>query len=167
VRRVAAAAFVLALAGHARAGGRPPASDALFGFRYALKTGLVFSALPPGRQDVSFAVSNHFGWAVPIGPIVISPGASVPAWFFESPTLGLLAEVEVHVPLWYLSPYGVIGGGGALTFASEAKPFGAFRAGGGATVFPASWIGVGFQTTYLRIYETGLVELVWPLEVRF
>jgi hypothetical protein len=166
----------------------------LKGLRYAIKPGFTYqksqkSFLPPVTQDVSFTVSNHLGWAFPIGPIVLSPGASVPVYFFDSgndymltanppqhlpgPTLAILGELEVHVPLRYLSVYGLVGAGGSFSFSSNQQG-GVFRGGGGVMAYPFNWIGIGMQVSYLAFSHAArgpndgieALEMVWPIELR-
>lgn len=170
---------------------QPPANAMLKGPRYTIKPGLAYqtpqmSKMPYVSQDVSFAISNHLGWAFPIGPIVLSPGASVPVYFFDSGdarytmggrlpggTLGVLGELEVHLPLRYLSIYGTVGAGAAFAFASNQQG-GIFRGGGGVMVYPVPWLGLGMQAAYVGFSHAALgmadsidaLEMVWPIELR-
>jgi hypothetical protein len=189
VHRLALVLFLMALAGSASAApgdSEPKSEDTLCacrmrGLRVELKMGAAYGFVPKGVQDVSFVFSNHVGWGIPSGPILFSPGISIPAWLFEDTAIGFLGEVEAHVPFWHVSPYLVLGGGGALAFLvprdanHKAVPGGvtyvdgggAFRAGGGLTVFPMSWIGIGMQATYAHVRDLDLVEVTWPVELRF
>ena len=189
MRRLAAAVLLFSFGGQERVAhaDEAPASVALKGFRWVLKPGFTYqkpstSYVPPVNQDVSFAVSDHIGYAIPIGPIVLSPGASVPVYFFDAgatpgppgATLAVLGEVEVHLPLRRLSVYGLVGAGAAFYFASNLRG-GVFRGGGGVTLYPASWIGVGMQASYLAMSNAArgindgieALEMVWPIELRF
>lgn len=191
MRRLAPAALFLALFAREALADEPPANEALKGFRYVLKPGFTYqkanaTAMPPVRQDVTFAISNHFGWAFPLGPLVLSPGGSLPIYFFDygddysltlhapGATLGVLGEIEVHVPLKYVSVYGVAGAGAAFFFGSNTQG-GVFRGGGGIMVYPQSWIGIGGQATVLAMSNAAkgpdssllAVEITWPLELRF
>lgn len=173
----------LAAAGSARAEERGNAETALRGFRYVLKPAVAYDAATPraalatstSGQDVTFALSDHIGWALPIGPLVISPGASLPIWFFaNNVTLGVLADAEVHLPLRWISPYLVVGGGGAFFFGGgdtargiPNQQGGVFRAGAGLTVFPTTWLGLGAQGAYARVGPLDIVEISWPIELRF
>ncbi len=182
----------------AHADDTPPATAALKGFRYVLKPGFTYQKpsqlySPAVTQDITFTVSNHLGWAFPIGPIVLSPGASVPVWFFDAgsdflgpggtyrpdlhlpgATLAVLGEIEVHLPLRYVSVYGLAGAGGAFYFGSNQQG-GVFRGGGGAIVYPAKWIGIGMQLSYLAMSHAArgptdgieALEIVLPIEFRF
>jgi len=157
------------------------AEHALRGFRYVLKPALAYdyAAGPLSGQDVTFAISDHIGWAIPLGPLVVSPGASLPIYFFSNNvTLAILAEAELHLPLRWVSPYVVVGGGGAFFFGGSndtvgngtPKPNqqgGVFRAGGGLTAWPLRWLGVGGQIAYLRMASLDIVEVSWPIELRF
>jgi hypothetical protein len=199
VRRLAAAALLFACGLSTRSGHADwPASQTLKGFRYVLKPGFTYqksnsNVTPPVNQDATFAVSNHFGWAFPIGPIVLSPGGSLPVYFFDNgddytmgqhqpgATLAVLGELEVHLPLRYVSMYGIVGAGGAFYFGSNQRG-GVFRGGGGVMLYPVSWIGIGFQAAYLAMSNAQRVpmnppkpvqdditalELTWPIELRF
>lgn len=178
-----ACSFAL-VAGRTRAeDGAGTARVGLHGFRYVLKPALAYDAGTPraglagsaSGQDVTFALSNHFGWALPLGPLVFSPGAGVPLYFFSNDvTLGVLAEVELHLPLGWASPYLVAGGGGAFFFGGgdatrgiASQRSGVFRGGAGVTVFPRSWLGVGVQGAYVQLGSLNVVELSWPIELRF
>jgi hypothetical protein len=187
--------FALASAG-ARAEDDPGnAQKALRGFRYVLKPALAYDlgtrradlAKSVTGQDVTFALSDHIGWAFPIGPLVVSPGASLPIYFFDNNvTLGVLGEVELHLPLRWISPYVVLGGGAAIFFGAGRKSIatepscatpmrlacadragGFLRVGAGATVFPVKWLGVGGQLAYVQMGDVSILEVSWPIELRF
>lgn len=195
MRRLAAAALFLACsAGSARADDTDaPANERLKGFRYVIKPGFTYQKStttvdPDVKQDVTFAVSNHVGWGIPLGPIVLSPGASVPVYFFDAgrddmlggtqhqpgATLAVLGEVEMHLPLRWISLFGFVGAGGAFHFGSNQQG-GVFRAGGGLMVYPRSWIGVGVQAAFLTMSNAArgpdsalsALEMTWPIELRF
>jgi hypothetical protein len=138
------------------------AREALTQFRWTVSPGAYF---PTGDGSAGFALSDHIGYGLNAGPLVISPGLSVPFYFVpENFTLAVLGEAQIHVPVSIISPY-VVGGAG-YGFATGAGTSGfSYRVGGGLMVYASKTLGIGAEATFGKLDSAELLQVVGAIHL--
>ena len=146
---------------------RGPALRAVTGVRYLLAPGFLASPDPIRTSNgfdtgnFVFGLDDHLGYGLPVGPVVLSLGVSVPFIFVNTNfTLGTAADVQAHLPIGVLSPYLRVGGGaafftggvstvGADKWVTISEVGGLVRAGGGLLVHPVEELGFGVEVGWV------------------
>lgn len=184
-----ALAAVLATHGSARAAEpekdtRGPALRGLTGVRYILAPGLLGSPEPIltsngfDTGNLIFGLDDHLGYGLPVGPVVLSLGVSVPFYFINTNfTLGTAADVQAHLPFGMFSPYLRVGGGaafftGGVSSMGKDKSVtisevgGLFRASGGLLVHPVEQLGFGVEVGWVHMGSFDMLQTVFPFTLR-
>lgn len=132
-----------------------PAWNANTGF--VTSTGLAVLVPDEGSVGGGLEISARYG--VPMGPVVLAPGARVGGYYLPERLIGILMPtLRVTLPLGPLAPYvhgGV--GGGALSNPGDSGV--AWLGGGGLMIHFGGVVSIGAEVNYEGITGTGFKVL--------
>lgn len=136
--------------------------EGLRGFDWRISPG-VFVPLDAG--SAGFLLSDHIGYGIDLGKLIVSPGLSFPFFFIENNfSLAVAGEVQVYLPIGPIAPYGQVAAGAFVpTNVGSAGFF--FRGGAGLMWFANSYVGVGAELSYNRAGDANIVSIVFPLHL--
>jgi hypothetical protein len=122
-------------------------------------TGLGLSLLVPPRGDVGFGLDFSVRYGIPLGPIILAPGATIGGYYLQSHFIGdLMATARVTLPLGPLAPFGHAGiGPGLIT--NPDRGGAAWMAGGGLALH-LKVITLGLEVNYLAITSTAFETVI-------
>lgn len=116
-------------------------------------TGLGIAILIPAHGDVGVGADFSARYGIPVGPVIIAPGAMIGGYYLQSRFIGaLMATGRATVPLGPLAPFVEAGiGPGLLTNPSDGGV--AWMAGGGLDLH-LGVITLGVKLDYQAITDT-------------
>jgi hypothetical protein len=124
-----------------------------------LVSGLGLAVLIPDEGSAGLGLELAGRYGVPVGPLVLAPGARVGGYYLQERVIGLLMPTfRVTVPLGPLAPYaqGGIGAGG-ITNPGEGGL--AWLGGGGLMIHFGGVLSIGAEINYQGITGTGFKVL--------
>lgn len=136
--------------------------EALKGLNWRVTPG-VFVPLDAG--SAGFLLSDHIGYGIDLGKLIISPGLSVPFFFIENNfSLAVAGEVQAYMPLGPVAPYAQIAAGAFVpTNVGSAGFF--FRGGAGIIWFANSYFGIGAELSYNRAGDANIFTIGFPVHL--
>jgi hypothetical protein len=149
----------------ARADGGPPDTPA-WRANTGVVTGLGLSLLVPQHGNVGFGADFSGRYGIPIGPLILGPGASIGGYYLQSHFIGdLMATLRLTLPLGPLAPFGHAGIGPGLITNPE-RGGAAWMAGGGLALH-LKVITLGLEVNYFAITSTFFKTLIFGPTIGF
>jgi hypothetical protein len=124
-----------------------------------LVSGLGLAVLIPDEGSAGLGLELAGRYGVPVGPLVLAPGARVGGYYLQERVIGLLMPTfRVTVPLGPLAPFGQGGiGVGGITNPGEGGL--AWLGGGGLMIHFGGVLAIGAEINYQGITGTGFKVL--------